>query len=60
MTKTEARAHLGLKETDPIQQTGLRTLLEIAETALRTGHYAPSEKANLEKEAAAYRALLDD
>lgn len=59
MTGTEARAILGLKETDNLQEGGIRYLLEITENKLRTGTYAPSEKEKLEKETAAYKALLN-
>ena len=60
MTSTEAKEFLGIKEKDSIQKDGIRYLLEIAESNLQAGTYAPSDREKLEKETAAYKALLND
>ena len=58
MTKQEARAHFNLKETDVINEAGVRALLEISESQLKVYSLTPQIRKELETDIEACKALL--
>ena len=58
MTKQEARAHFNLKDTDVINEAGVRNLLEIQEGQLKTWSLTEAMKDEIKKDIEACKTLL--
>lgn len=60
MTKQEAREHFKLKDTDIINEKGVRDLLEINQNQLKTWSLTQGMRKELEKDIEACKALLGE